>query len=161
MSDIDCYLQFHGTMKGESEDEEFSDAVQVKGWKWGASFTNRGITTAKGGHGDLKNFVFWHYIDSASPGLLQHCEQGMTIPKVTLVVRRQGGKAQKFIDIEFLKVRVLSVDMQSMEAGKLPIEHVTLAFNKVNYQYITQAHSGGNDPKRGIMSFNWIGELLG
>jgi type VI secretion system secreted protein Hcp len=158
MSNVDCFLILPNDLKGESGDQEFPDALQVQGWKWGASFTNRGITTAKGGHGDLKHFLFWHYLDSASPGLLAHCEQGKTISTAKLVVRRQGGKAQKFIEITFSKVRVISIDMQSMEAGKLPMENITLAFNKVDYQYISQAKEGGN--LKGAMSFNWIGELL-
>jgi type VI secretion system secreted protein Hcp len=160
MSNVDSYLRCYGNIRGEATDHEFADALEVQGWKWGASFANLGITTAKGGHGDLQNFVFWHYLDSASPRLLQHCEQGLTIPRVTFHVRRQGGSAQKFVEIEFLKVRVLSLEMQSMEAGKLPMETITLAFNKVNYTYQPQDQSGAASTKLGPVSFDWIRELL-
>lgn len=158
--DADCLLLFHKTASGESEDKDYPDAVQVQGWKWGASYSNRGIAGDKGGHGDLKNFVFWHYLDSASPILLHHCEKGMTIPLVTLMMRRQGGTAQKFIEITFNKVRVISIEMESTPTMKLPLEHVELAFNKVNFEYMTQSQEGRNS-SRGAVSFNWIAELFG
>lgn len=149
----DCFIQFD-QITGESQDAEYKGAIMVTGWNWGVNWHAEHNLSGKGtGKGDVREFRFSHVIDTASPALMARCVAGKEIPTATLSMRRAGSPAQLFATIKFERVRLTNVEMAHDTQRELPEEMVTFSFQRVTYEYVAQAETGGR--KGGWVPFSW------
>jgi type VI secretion system secreted protein Hcp len=152
----DCFIKLD-QIPGEAtdSDQELAGAIEVTSWQWGADWSGELRSKgAKGGPGDVRHFRFSHKVDSATPGLMSRCLGGQIVPKAVLTMRRAGGKAQKYLRVQFDKVRIVKIDLVHAAADQLPDEQVTIAFKEVIVRYMPQGGEGAD--KGGPMVFNWI-----
>lgn len=138
----DCFIKFD-QIAGESQDKDHAAAILVDTWTWGGSWVGSHAGKGERGGGDVRAFTFSHGMDSASPALLMRCLIGKEIPKAKLIMRRAGGPAQTYLEINFSKVRLLSVTLAHDKSHEVPAEQVSFSFDQVEYQYTPQGARGG------------------
>lgn len=151
----DCFLKLD-QVTGESHDQEFDGYIQVSSWQWGVSqrAALQGSIGGKSGVGEVQMLTFSHSLDSASAGLMSRCVKNTVIPKGDLVMRRAGGKAQRYLIIKLEKVRVLAVELVHDKEHEMPSERVVLNFDRVEMEYTPQSAAGSD--KSGASSFQWL-----
>ena len=160
----DCIIVFEGKrIRGEAKAIGHLDGVEITSWQWGASHSNRGLAPGKAGRPDIRDFVFTHKVDAASPVLMLYCTQANPIPSATMTMYSQGGGnvgPVKYVEIKFVNVRIIAVDLSYSPERLLPEQQVTLSFTQADFSYIPQTDTGKADASWGIPSFNWIAEAL-
>lgn len=150
----DCFIKLDG-INGESSDLEFKDHIQVESWGWSIrqhleSNWDRSSTR----RADLSNLVFSHQVDLASPSLWARCARNDVLPTASLVMRRAGGSAQKYLFVKLKSVRVLNVALNHDASNVIPLERVELAFEQVEYEYAPQSARGGDRSGRSTFAMN-------
>jgi len=135
---------------GESKDSKHGGEIDVLAWSWGSS--NSGTMHGGGGGGsgkcNVQDLSFTKYIDAASCALFSACFQGDHIPEALLTIRKAGGKEP----LEYLKIKLTNVLVSSVSTGGSGgedrlTENVTLNFEKVNVDYVSQDEKGAKkDP---------------
>ncbi len=123
-----------GDIKGESADSKHRGEIDVVSWSWGLAQTG-GSTGGGGGAGKahVHDISIVKHIDAASPSLFMHAAEGRHIGNVQLTVRKAGGRAVDFIKIKLDDVLVSSIT--SAVKGDETVEHVTLNFGRIEYEY--------------------------
>lgn len=134
-----------GTIKGESQDAKHPDEIEVLSWAWGVSQSG---TVAQGGGGgagkaSFQDFNFTHQVDKATPVLMQACATGEHIEDATITVRKVGNDQQEYLVVEMTDILVTSVS--TSVGGDAAIEAVSLAFAKVDLEYVPQNPDGSLD----------------
>lgn len=135
---------------GESKDSKHSGEIDVLSWSWGSS--NSGTMHGGGGGGsgkcNVQDLSFTKYIDASSCALFSACFQGDHIPEALLTIRKAGGKEP----LEYLKIKLTNILVSSVSTGGSGgedrlTENVTLNFEKVNVDYVSQDEKGAKkDP---------------
>ena len=147
----DMFLKLDG-IKGESADSKHKGEIDVVSWSWGVAQTATAGAGGGGGAGkaQIHDISIVKKLDAASPGLFTHSTTGTHIKEVNLVVRKAGGK-----QVEYLKIKLEDVLISSITnaaTGDQVVEHVTLNFSKVEYEYTPQKDDGsGGTP----IKFGW------
>lgn len=151
----DCFIKIE-QINGEAQDQDYADFIQVDSWQWGANWRSaiQGSHGGQSGVGQLNSLTFVHAIDSASPGLFARCVKNAVIPTAKLIMRRAGGTAQKYLTLDFEKVRIVSVEVEHDARHVIPSERVVLNFDRVKYEYTPQSQLGSD--KSGRSTFEWI-----
>ncbi len=148
MSDIHIKID---AIKGESAIVGHKDEIEVDSWHW--AVTN--AVPAGGGSGSgsgrpqFADLVFVHRADRASPELWRACTLGRSLASAVLTVTRGGGSgaAQDYLAITLRDVRVTSVSLaDAADDGQRPMESVSLAYRKAEYQYRPQKTDGSLGP---------------
>jgi len=89
----DIFLKLTG-IAGESQDDKHPNEIDVITWDWRISQQSnmhRGSGCGSG-KATVDDLSFDHYMDRASPNLVQHCLLGTHIPEVILVMRKAGNR---------------------------------------------------------------------
>jgi type VI secretion system secreted protein Hcp len=137
-----------GPIKGESLDSKHKDEIEVLGWNWqihqqSSMHNNKGGGTGKATVEDLE---FEHFIDKASPNIMQYCLKGTHIDKVVLTVRKAGDNPLDYFTLTMEDVVITKVAPSAILDGKTfyPKEKVSLSFTKIKSEYKLQDEKGGN-----------------
>ena len=138
-----------GTIKGEAKDKggkpSHSDEINVLSWHWG--MTQHGSSHLGPGGGsaraDVQDLSFTHYIDLATPNLIQFCCAGTPIDKAVLTLRKAAGTSQ----IEYLTITLKEVIISGVTTGipadkDLLTETVSLNFSSFKVEYKLQGDKG-------------------
>lgn len=143
---IDYFLKIDG-IEGESNDAKHAKEIQILGFNWGESQPVSIPFTSGGGSGkvSMQDLTFTMYACKASPKLFLCCAEGEHIKEATLVARKAGGSQEEFYQIKLEEVLVSSYNTGGGGGSSLPIDTVTLAFAKINYQYRPQKDKGALD----------------
>ena len=100
-----------GDIKGESLDDKHKDEIEVLSYSWGVS--NAGSMSSGSGGGEGKaafnDITFTHYMDKASPVLMQTCATGTHLKEATIIHRKAGKGQQEYLIIKMNDVLVTSV----------------------------------------------------
>jgi type VI secretion system secreted protein Hcp len=148
----DCFIKIE-QVNGEAQDQDFKGYIQVESWQWGVAQQTVRAAADPAGAARVNNLTFVHQADAASAGLLTRCVRNALIPTASLVMRRAGGTAQKYLTINLSKVRILSVDLVHDERHVIPAVQVVLNFDRVVFEYAPQSEKGAD--KSGRSSFDW------
>lgn len=136
-----------GTIKGESQDRNHKDEVDVLSWSWGV--TQSGSIGRGGGGGQGKasfnDFNFTHHIDKASPVLMKACATGEHLKDATITVRKTGKGKGEFLIIKMSDVIITSVSSSVVTDGPATGESVAIQFAKVDLEYRPQKADGSLD----------------
>jgi len=133
---------------GESQDSKHKGEIQLESWSWGA--TNAGTFGSGGGGGagkvSMQDFHFTMPINSASPKLMLACSTGEHIKTATLTARKAGGEQQEYFKITFSEILVSSYQIGGSAHGDVaPLDQISLAFSKIEYEYKPQKADGSLD----------------
>lgn len=144
----DAFMDLGADIPGESTAEGMKGKIEIYSFSWGASnptTIGSGSTGVAAGKVSVSSFNVMKKTDKASPLLFQNCCQGEHIPLVTVTLRKAGGKAgqKAFLTYKFTTVMVESVQWSGSSGGDdTPTESLSLAFGKVEIEYMIQAADG-------------------
>ena len=148
MAQGDMFLKIEsarqGPIKGEAQDENHKDEIDVNDWSWGMqakTALSGGGTSPKATLNEL-NIV--KQVDSASTGLMSAMRNNELIKKAVLTVRKAGGDPHEYFKISIEKGRITSLDVDTtnfVSSGYLS-ERLSLAFQKISVEYVPQGREG-------------------
>ncbi len=153
MALVDFFLKVEG-VDGESGDAKHKGEMELSGWNWGAE--QNGDWQAGGGLGagkvKVQTFNFTKKVDKASVTLLKACASGEHFPKATLTCRKAGKEQQEYLKVELENVMITNYKATGSGTSEvLPLDDVSLAFEKINWIYKAQESAGslGGEVKGG------------
>jgi type VI secretion system secreted protein Hcp len=154
MALFDAFLKLDG-IKGESQDPQHKDEIDVLSFSWGEEQTAGSPTSGGSGAGKVKfhDFSITKKTDASSPLLMLHCANGAHIKEANFVVRKAGGAKVEYLKINLTDVLVTSYRSETSDVntattggapagGELPSDKVTLSFAKVEVSYQPQGPDG-------------------
>ncbi|MDM0031473.1 type VI secretion system tube protein Hcp [Variovorax sp. J22P271] len=141
----DIFMKLTG-INGESQDATHKHEIEVLDWEWEVTQASSMHSGTGGGAGKatVHDFSFDHYVDRASPNLMQHCLTGKHIETATLVVRKAGEKPLEFLKIAMDDVIVTQVALSLKTTMRQARETVSLSFARVKQEYTIQNQQGGS-----------------
>ncbi len=145
----DYLLELDG-IKGESDDAQYTDAIEVNAFSWGVS--QAGSFGRGGGGGsskaDFQDITFTLETGKSAPLLMVATATGKHIPKATLHVRKAGENPQEYYTLKFTDVLVSSYQSGGMAGGdSIPQDTFSLNFGKVEFSAKEQKEDGTLGPE--------------
>lgn len=150
----DMFIKIDG-IEGESLDATHKNEIQVLNWDWVVSQHSNMHSGSGGGSGKatVNDFSFTHYVEKASPNLLNHCLTGKHIKNIQFVVRKAGGDPLEYLIMKFTDTIITRVDLHgSLEDESRPRELVHFSFTKMTQDYVMQNAEGH---KSGVISASY------
>lgn len=142
---FDYFLKIDG-VEGESTDDKHRGHIEIESWSWGVS--NAGSTASGGGGGAGKvSFSDIHFTapaSKASPKLMQSAVLGEHIKSADLFVRKSGGTQMDYYIVHLEDVLVSSFS-SSGSSGEVPMESISLNYQKIEFQYMPTKPDGTLD----------------
>ena len=154
MADIYAFLKLDG-IEGEAQDSEHQKQIEVQSLTWGGS-NNSSFQHGTGsgiGKGHINDITISKYVDHSSLQLFKNCTTGkvMSTGKLTLLKLQAETKIKYFV-VDLTNVVVTGYQISGHGGGELPMESVTLHFQKFKSEYKPQGDSG---PAEGYVEFAW------
>lgn len=144
---VDMFLSLKG-IKGESKDQSHKEWIDVLAWSWGMS---QGGTFHRGGGGgagkvDVQDLSLTGWYEKSTPLLMDKCATGGHIPEGELVVRKAGGKQEKYIRYKFTDIMVTAVSTGGSGGEEQLTVNIVLNFAKISTEYYEQKPDGSVGP---------------
>jgi type VI secretion system secreted protein Hcp len=140
----DAYLQIEG-IKGESQDDEHMDWVEVRGVRWCVQQPGSATASTAGGHTgegvEMSDVSFSKQLDLASPLLLQHCLAGTTIPNARFEFYCADGNGSRIKYLELVLTNVVIGMVKSHVGPDDAMDNVSLKYSRIDCAY-TQVELG-------------------
>jgi type VI secretion system secreted protein Hcp len=96
------------------------------------------------GKATVHDLVFEHYVDRASPNLIQYCLTGKHVSEAKLTVRKAGGDPLEYLKITMTDVIISQVTPSGNATEERIRETVGLSFSKLVHEYVVQNAQGGS-----------------
>lgn len=145
---VDMFIKI-GKCGGEAKDDKHKGEIDVLSWSWGLSQSGSMHQGGGGGAGkvNVQDLTLTKWMDASSCELMKHCCEGTHIGEALLVVRKAGGSPLEYLKIKLTNVLVASLSTGGSGGEDRLTENVTLNFEKVNVDYISQDEKGAKkDP---------------
>ncbi|MBE0434854.1 MAG: type VI secretion system tube protein Hcp [Methylomicrobium sp.] len=143
---VDMFINLGPKIKGETKDKEQSKNkdCDVLAWSWGESNSGSFHTGGGGGAGkvNVQDLSLTKWVDSATPAIWLSCALGEHIDKCVLLVRKAGGKQEKYMEITMEKCMITSVSTGGSGGEDRLTENISLNFAKVKLEYFVQDDKG-------------------
>jgi type VI secretion system secreted protein Hcp len=143
---VDMFINLGSKIKGETKDDAQSKKkdCDVLAWSWGESNSGSFHHGGGGGSGkvNVQDMSLTKYVDSASPAIWKSVAVGEHIDKCLLLVRKSGGKAEKYVEITMEKCMITSVSTGGSGGEDKLTENITINFAKVKFEYFAQDDKG-------------------
>jgi len=130
-----------GKIKGEGGTDGHIDDIVVHTWAWGVTANTAIGSTVSTARRSYRNLVLTKGIDSASTGLLSALVSNDEVKEATLTMRKAGGDALDYFRMMLSSARIVNVELEVPASGHA-VEHVTIAFTKVEIEYKRQENAG-------------------
>lgn len=147
-------------IKGEAQDEDYPDCIELDSWQWGVS--QNGVTPKTSSSGEYRqsqqsqqlkhivsatNIVVTKRTDEGSLKLVSALIKNRLIKEVKIVNRKRTGNAADasfdFLMMTMYDVRIMNHSIGSDRSHVLPMESYEFNFCKIKYEYARQLQSGG------------------
>ena len=144
-SDIFLHVQTKraGKIKGEATTEGHKDDIGVYTWGWGVAANTAIGSTVSTARRSYRNLVLTKGIDSASTALLSALVSNDEVREARLTLRKGGGKALDYFRMVLKEARIVAIDIEVHADGR-PLERVSIAFTKVEIEYLPQESAGSS-----------------
>jgi type VI secretion system secreted protein Hcp len=134
----------HGLIKGEAQDTQHKDEIEVLSWSWGMQgkpSLGGGAATGKASMHDLK---ITKRVDSASTALMLALRTNEPITKAVLTLRKAGKSQVEYMKVTIEQGRVMSLTIDGGDSNGTAdvLERVTFSFNKIEVEYVPQGKDG-------------------
>jgi len=141
----DIFLKING-ITGESPDNQHKDEIEVLSWHWEILQDSTMHSGSGGGAGKatVKDLVFVHNIDRASPNLMKYSLTGQHVDQAVLTMRKAGGHPLEYLTITMKDVLITGVHPTGNNSDTSSPEQVTLSFASVTQEYTVQNAQGGS-----------------
>ncbi len=143
---VDMFLKVD-EIKGESNDREHKDEIDVLAWSWGMSQSGSTHTGGGGGAGkaNVQDISVTKWVDKATPNLMRLCLKGKHFKEAVLIVRKAGDTPLEYVKIMMFDGLVTSVSSGGSGGEDRLTENVSFNFAKFTYEYAPQKHDGSGD----------------
>lgn len=143
---VDMFIQIEG-IKGESQDAQKTDWIDVLAWSLGASQSGTMHTGGGGGGGkaNVQDLSFTKWQDKSSPNLFKFCCSGKHFPKAVLSVRKAGDKQEEYLTITLEDLIISSISTGGSGGEDRLTETVALNFARYKMDYKPQKKDGTLD----------------
>ena len=146
MPTVDYFLKIEG-IPGESVDTKHPQEIVVISWNFGESDPIAVAAGTAAGTVKFRDFHFAAAVSKASPKLIEACARGQHLKSAVLTCRKSTGFQLEFLLLKFTDVVVTSYETGAEESSEtVPIDHVALAFAKVEIDYTEQKPDGSAAP---------------
>ena len=137
---FDAFPKIEG-IEGESVDKDHKGEIEILSFHWGITNPERGRTR-------IEDFQVVKSVDLASPALFDTVCAGDRIKEAQFTLRKAGGGGEgDYFKITMEDVLVTSVTHAGNAGGDaIPMEQVSLDFDKVEVEYRTQDSQGKPGP---------------
>ena len=141
MAVVDTFLKL-GDIKGESEDHKHKGEIHIESWSWGATQTGTMHIGGGGGAGkvSMQDLRITKRMDSSSPLLMLACASGEHFKQARVTSRKAGERPLEFL--KFILWDVLVSSYETSGSDLVPVEHVSLNFAKIQFEYTPQKPDG-------------------
>ena len=141
----DLFLKLTG-IEGEATDSRHPKEIEVLSWNWNVTQSSSLHAGAGGGAGKctVNDLVIEHYVDRATPNLIQHCLTGKHVSEAVLVARKAGGTPLEYLKITMEDVLISRLTTVCNPNMRAPREQVSLSFARFKQEYVTQNAQGGS-----------------
>ena len=150
---LEAFLKIEG-IPGESRKQGHADEIDILSFSFGASNpTTVGKGTGAGASQvSISSFNVMKTTDLSSTALFLRCAKGEHIPTAIVTLRKAGGtNPLEYLQYKFTKVYVDNIQWSGSSGGDdTPAESLSLAFEKVEIVYSSQADDG--TPKKTVGS---------
>lgn len=149
VGNVDMFLSVRGAakgqIKGESQDAQHKNEIEVAGWSWGMEqLPSLGGTTARG-RATMRELEIRKRVDASSTALMGALRHNELIKEAVLTVRKAGANPLEFLKITIEDGRVASISLESQDGSRALelYEKVTFAYHKIRVEYTSQGKEGG------------------
>lgn len=153
------YIKLDG-IEGESTSKQADKQIELVSWSHGVtmpiSAAHPSGISVKHGRCDHQDLTLTKYTDKTSPTLNLYCSGGNNIKTAVLTVwqaDKADGDPILFYQIDLEDVIISSYNVSAGQ-GDLPIETVTLHYNKIKWTYTTHTKDSPGG-KKGNVSTGW------
>jgi type VI secretion system secreted protein Hcp len=133
----------HGAIKGESEDTDHKNEIDVFSWSWGIEAKPSLAAGGKTGTATVRELRVVKRIDSASTALMQAVRSNEKVNEAVLTLRT-GRTHHEYLKITIYDGRVTAVTIDAGQPGGDAglYEHVSFSFNQIQVVYAGQDKDG-------------------
>lgn len=132
-----------GWVKGESEDPAHMGEIQVDDWSWGMTGSPGIGGSSPARKTALEQLHIHKRVDSASTGLMAVMRNNDLVKSATLSVRKAGGSPIDYFVIKVERARIVKYEVRTAQGeGPRVLEHLALAFEKIDVSYAQQDEKG-------------------
>ena len=151
----DAYLLIDG-VTGESQATGMTNNIELDSFSFGAS--NPADVGGKGlsaGKCSLSDFTCTFGVDQASYQILKALYTGQVIPTCTFALRESGGGANPYIYLQVIMTNCYFTgdSIGGGSSGK-PSQSMSIAYEKIEYDYFTQDTTNGSVTKAGAATYD-------
>lgn len=151
----DYYLKMDG-INGESQAEGMTDCIELDSWQFGvgapADLGGKGLS---GGKPSLSDFTVSFSLDKASFQMLNDIYNGKPIATSVLKGRKTGGGGTPYV---YLQITLTNCFITGFSTGGgaqgVPAASMSLAYEKIEYQYYTQDTASGSVTSAGTATYD-------
>jgi type VI secretion system secreted protein Hcp len=132
-----------GAVKGEAQDRDHKDEIELLGWSWGLSAPTS-ATGMRKGRAAVHQLVVRKRADSATTALMGAVARNDKIKTAILTARRAGSGQQTFLKMTLRNAYVTSFEIEGEGGidGPGTVERLKLAFERVTVDYTPQGPDG-------------------
>jgi type VI secretion system secreted protein Hcp len=140
-----------GVIKGESQDHEHKEEIDVIGWSWALAAPTSAAGNRKG-KAATQHLVVRKRADSASTALMGAVARNDKLKTAVLTARRAGKGQQNFLKITLRNAFVTSFEVEGAggSEGGGTVERLKFAFERITVEYVPQ---GADGQPRGSTTF--------
>ena len=146
---FDAFLKVDG-VPGESQDDAHKEWIEILDYNHeitqpaSACASSAGGATAERCHHN--DFTVTHFLDKATPKLLEACCKGTHIKEVIIELCRAGGDKVKYMEIKLEKVIVSNVRPvgNPKDVHGFPVETVSFNYGTISWTYTQQKRDDGS-----------------
>lgn len=139
----DFYIKLDG-IDGESKDSKHKNWVDVLNFNYAVSQSSSMFTGGGGGVGkaSFDALSFTHYVDKATPNLLQYCASGKHIGTVQVSCCKVGDGSQEYMHITLTDCLVTHAGPSGSSDDARVKETVSLSYSKIEVKVKEQNADG-------------------
>jgi len=134
----------HGLIKGEAQDTQHKDEIEVLSWSWGMQGKPSLGGGAASGKASMHDLKIVKRVDSASTALMLALRTNEPITKAVLTLRKAGKSQVEYMKVTIEQGRVMSLSIDGGDSNGTAdvLERVTFSFNKIEVEYVPQGKDG-------------------
>jgi len=139
----DFYIKIAG-IDGESKDSKHKGWIDVLSFGYDVSQSDSAFTGGGSGVGkaSFSALSFHHYVDKATPNLMQYCAAGKHIPTVEMSCCKVGDGAQEYMHITLSDCIITHAGPSGSTEDARVTETVSISYSKIKVEVKEQNANG-------------------
>lgn len=139
----DFFIKIAG-IDGESKDSKHTGWIDVLSFNYGVSQSSSVFTGGGGGVGkaNFDALSFTHYVDKATPNLMQYCASGKHIGTVEVSCCKVGDGSQEYMRITLSDCIVTHAGPNGSTSDARVTESVSISYSKIKVEVKEQNANG-------------------